>query len=106
MFGSWLPQNRINPTSKIIVFGNFLGFVSCKKKILLPIFILRDYLIFSYLNMLSLGFEIGYKWHSMSLLCTFNEFDQKTFYSYRILGFGIFFAFRRPQNSNSGKTQN
>ena len=44
----------------------------------------------------------------MSLLYTFNEFDQKTCKSYRILGFRIFFAFRRPKNCNSGghKTSN
>ena len=32
----------------------------------------------------------------MSLLYTFNEFDQKSCFSFRILGFRIFFAYRKP----------
>ena len=52
--------------------------------------------------MLCLGFKIGYKRHTMSLLYTSKEFDQKTCKSYKISGFRIFCVFRKPQNSNSG----
>ena len=38
----------------------------------------------------------------MSLLYTFKELDPNTCKSSRVLGFRIFFAFRRTQNSNSG----
>ena len=40
------------------------------------------------------------------MIYTFNEFDQKTCKSYKILCFRIFFAFRRTQISNSGGQKN
>ena len=43
-----------------------------------------------FLKILFLGFKNWYKRHKMSLLYTSKEFDQKTCYSYIILGFRIF----------------
>ena len=96
------PQKKNQPTQvKSCFLAPFIVLWS-PKKFPPPISILREKPIFLMSTIWWSDFKIDYKRYTMSLLYTFRELDPKTCESYRILGFRIFFAFRRTQNSNPG----
>ena len=76
--GSSLPQKKNQPKKLKSLFWATFRVLCPPEYFPSPILILRENLIFSYLEMVCLGFKIAYMRHTLSLLYTSKEFDQKT----------------------------